>query len=239
MNFIAQNLGKTYNQRKIVKDFSISFSSGEVVGLLGPNGAGKSTSFYMLAGIIKPDHGKIILNDNDITGLELYQRARIGLSYLPQESSAFASLTVWQNIAAVLEISDYDESSLNNRVEKLLQDLNLLHLAEVKAIALSGGERRRMEIARCLATKPQYLLLDEPLAGVDPIAVNEIKSIIQSLRKKQIGILITDHNVREALDTVDRAYVMYDGQVIAEGTPDLLANNEMVKQLYLGEKFTL
>lgn len=239
MAFIAKNLGKTYNQRKIVKDFSIEFAAGEIVGLLGPNGAGKSTSFYMLAGIIKPDHGKIILDDNDITNLQLHQRARIGLSYLPQESSAFASLTVWQNIAAVLEIGDYDENSLTNSAEKLLNDLNLLHLADVKAIALSGGERRRMEMARCLAAKPRYLLLDEPLAGVDPIAVNEIKAIMQTLKKKKIGILITDHNVREALDTVDRAYVMYDGQVIAEGVPGLLANNDMVKQLYLGEQFTL
>lgn len=233
-----QNIGKSYANRRVVRDVTLDIKSGEIIGLLGPNGAGKTTTFYIVTGLIKPDYGNILLDGEDITKLPMYQRARFGLSYLPQESSIFRGLTVEQNILAVLEIVIKDDDEREHRLEELLAEFSISHLRNAPAIALSGGERRRVEIARCLATNPKFLLLDEPLAGIDPIAVNDIKSLIHHLKDRGLGVLITDHNVREALSIIDKAYIIHDGSVLMHGTPEEIVNNKEVRAVYLGESFT-
>lgn len=233
----VQNLGKSYSNRMVVRDISLTVKSGEAIGLLGPNGAGKTTCFYMITGLIQPDMGDIALDDVAITDLPMYKRARLGIGYLPQESSIFRGLTVEQNIKAVLELFCIDSDELEHQLEQLLADFSLTHIRKAPAPALSGGERRRVEIARCLAAKPKFLLLDEPLAGIDPIAVGEIKDLITILKEKNLGVLITDHNVRETLSIIDRAYIIHDGKVLMEGTPKDVTKNKMVKSVYLGENF--
>lgn len=236
----ADNLSKGFRQRQVVRGVSLEVVSGQVVGLLGPNGAGKTTSFYMLAGLIPADGGRVILDGHDITELPMHARARLGLGYLPQEPSVFRRLTVAQNLQAVLETRrDLDPFAQAARGEALLGELGIAHLHDSPALALSGGERRRLEIARALAVEPRFMLLDEPFAGVDPIAVNEIKKIVTHLRERDIGVLITDHNVRETLDICDCAYIINQGQVIAHGTPWELLENQQVRAVYLGENFSL
>ncbi|MCW3481129.1 LPS export ABC transporter ATP-binding protein [Neisseriaceae bacterium JH1-16] len=233
------NLQKRFKKRTVVRDVSLDIQSGEVVGLLGPNGAGKTTSFYMIVGLIAADDGIIHLDGRDITGLPIHQRARMGLGYLPQEASIFRKMTVENNIRAVLEISGLKGDQLENELNLLLDDLNVGHLRESNALSLSGGERRRVEIARVLATRPRFILLDEPFAGVDPIAVIDIQKIISFLRERGIGVLITDHNVRETLRICDRAYIISEGSVLASGLPEELVTNERVREVYLGEHFHL
>ncbi len=237
--FSAHHLCKTYGKRAVLQGVSISVKQGEAVGLLGPNGAGKTTCFSILTGLVSPDHGKITLHDQDITHTPLYFRARHGISYLPQDASIFRGLNVEQNIMAALELYEKDYDKRERALELLLDELSISHLRQSPAISLSGGERRRVEIARALATRPQFLLLDEPLAGIDPIAVGEIRDVISHLKKLGIGILITDHNVRETLEIVDRAYILSNGQVLCEGTTQEIINNENVRRVYLGERFTL
>ncbi|MCL4163810.1 UNVERIFIED_CONTAM: hypothetical protein GTU68_059880 [Idotea baltica] len=221
----------------VVRDISLSVKSGEVIGLLGPNGAGKTTCFYMITGLIAPDLGDIALDDVTITELPMYKRARLGIGYLPQESSIFRGLTVEQNIQSVLEIFCNNSEDIEHELDQLLADFSLTHIRKAPAPALSGGERRRVEIARCLAAKPKFLLLDEPLAGIDPIAVGEIKELISILKKKNLGVLITDHNVRETLSLIDRAYIIHDGKVLMEGSPKEVIKNKLVKSVYLGDSF--
>jgi lipopolysaccharide export system ATP-binding protein len=233
----ALNLGKSYANRRVVRDVSFEIKKGQIVGILGPNGAGKTTSFYMITGLIKPDYGTIHLDDNDITHFPMYMRSRMGISYLPQESSIFRGLSVENNILAILETHITDEFEKNNTLEELLASFSISHLRRTQSVALSGGERRRLEIARALATKPNFLLLDEPLAGVDPISVNELKEIILQLKQKNIGIIITDHNVREALSILDYAYVIHEGLVLTHGTPADIVKNEAVRTNYLGDNF--
>jgi len=236
----ARHLAKGFRRRQVVRDVSLELGGGEVVGLLGPNGAGKTTSFYMVVGLIDGGGGSILLDDQDITDLPMHARARLGLGYLPQEPSVFRKLTVEQNLLAVLEAqrgTRRAERSL--RCAELLRELGIAHLHDTQALALSGGERRRLEIARALAVAPRYMLLDEPFAGVDPIAVGEIKRIVAQLRGRGIGVLITDHNVRETLDICDRAYIINEGQVIAHGSPRELLENPEVREVYLGEHFTM
>ena len=235
----AVGLNKKYGSRTVVHDVSLSLKSGEVAGLLGPNGAGKTTSFYMIVGLIAADGGEIFIDDQNITHLPIHRRARLGLGYLPQEASIFRRLTVAQNIQAVLELQDLSEDDLQNRLEELLEDLHITHIRNNPAISLSGGERRRVEIARALATDPRFILLDEPFAGVDPIAVLDIQKIIRFLKERNIGVLITDHNVRETLGICDRAYIINAGSVMAEGKPDEIIYNESVRKVYLGEHFKL
>ena len=232
-------LRKTYRKRVVVNDVSLSIKQGEVVGLLGPNGAGKTTTFYMVVGLERPDAGQVTLGDEDITGEPMYIRARNGISYLPQEASVFRKLTVEQNILAILETLDLSRSQRQERLEQLLLDFNLSLVRRTKGYSLSGGERRRTEIARCLTIKPKFILLDEPFAGIDPLAVVDIQSIIARLRDMGIGILITDHNVRETLAISDRAYIINDGMIIFSGTADDLTTNPEVRRVYLGEKFRL
>jgi len=232
-------LNKKYGSRIVVHDVSLSLKSGEVAGLLGPNGAGKTTSFYMIVGLIAADGGEIFIDDQNITHLPIHRRARLGLGYLPQEASIFRRLTVAQNIQAVLELQDLSDDDLQNRLEELLEDLHITHIRNNPAISLSGGERRRVEIARALATDPRFILLDEPFAGVDPIAVLDIQKIIRFLKERNIGVLITDHNVRETLGICDRAYIINAGSVMAEGKPDEIIYNESVRKVYLGEHFKL
>jgi len=234
---VAEHLGKSYGRRPVVRDVSLYLKQGEVVGLLGPNGAGKTTCFYMISGLIRPDYGKISINDYNITSLPMYRRARLGLGYLPQEASIFRGLSVEDNIMSVLEVSETESDHRLAILEELLGEFSLSHLRKTQAIALSGGERRRCEIARALATRPSFILLDEPLAGIDPIAIDDIRRLILHLKEKGIGILITDHNVREALDLIDRAYIIHEGTVLFEGTPDEIINNDEVKRVYLGERF--
>ena len=234
-----QHLKKTFKKRTVVRDVSLEIASGEVVGLLGPNGAGKTTSFYMVVGLIAADAGEIRLDGQTITHLPIHQRARLGLGYLPQEASIFRKMTVDENIRAVLEIAGLKDEELENELTLLLDDLNISHLRDSNALALSGGERRRVEIARVLATRPRFILLDEPFAGVDPIAVIDIQKIIAFLRERGIGVLITDHNVRETLRICDRAYIISEGSVLASGLPEALVLNEQVRQVYLGEHFHL
>lgn len=234
-----RQLKKTFKKRTVVKNVSLDISSGEVIGLLGPNGAGKTTSFYMVVGLIAADDGRIELDNQEITHLPIHQRARMGLGYLPQEASIFRKLTVEENIKAVLEITGLRGEELENELVLLLDDLNIGHLRESNAMALSGGERRRVEIARVLATRPRFILLDEPFAGVDPIAVIDIQKIIQFLKSRGIGVLITDHNVRETLRICDRAYIISEGGVLASGLPGELVENEQVRRVYLGEHFHL
>jgi lipopolysaccharide export system ATP-binding protein len=233
------SLKKRYGTRTVVQDVSLSVKSGEVVGLLGPNGAGKTTSFYMIVGLCATDGGEIFIDDQDITHLPIHRRARLGLAYLPQEASIFRRLTVTENIKAVLELQGYAPAEMNTRLEALLNDLHITHIRDNPAISLSGGERRRVEIARALATDPRFILLDEPFAGVDPIAVLDIQKIIRFLKERGIGVLITDHNVRETLGICDRAYIINAGSVMAEGKPDEIIYNEGVRKVYLGEHFKL
>lgn len=235
----ANNLKKRYKSRTVVQDVSFSLNSGEVVGLLGPNGAGKTTCFYMIVGLVPLDGGGIYLDDRDLSRLPIHQRAELGLSYLPQEASIFRRLTVEENILAVLELQNLDEDTKQRYLDGLLHDLHISHLRNNSAISLSGGERRRVEIARALASQPRFILLDEPFAGVDPIAVVDIQKVISFLRERKIGVLITDHNVRETLGICDRAYIISEGHVLAKGKPEEIIHNEQVKEVYLGEHFRL
>jgi len=235
----AIGLMKTYHKRRVVNGVNLLVNPGEVVGLLGPNGAGKTTSFYMIVGLVKPDGGRILMGGEDISRMPMHKRARLGISYLPQESSIFRKLSVSDNIMAVLEFMDLTSDERQNRLDTLLSELNVGHLRTSKAYTLSGGERRRVEVARALATKPEYILLDEPFAGIDPIAVIEIQKIIAQLKARGIGVLITDHNVRETLEITDRAYVINQGQILEEGTPRQIASSPRVREFYLGERFLL
>ena len=234
-----KDLVKSYSGRRVVNSVSLEVKSGEVVGLLGPNGAGKTTTFYMTIGLVRPDEGQILLDDEDITEFPMYQRARRGVGYLPQETSIFRKLTVKQNIMAILEILPLSGSEREHRAEMLLEELGIKHLEKQKANVLSGGEKRRLEISRALATNPSFILLDEPFAGIDPLAVTDIKSIIDHLKRRGIGILISDHNVRETLGACDNAYILVEGQVLESGPPDQIAASEAVCQAYLGEEFQL
>lgn len=236
---IAKNLKKQYKARTVVEDVSFEVKSGEVVGLLGPNGAGKTTCFYMIVGLVPADGGEVLIDDSPLTHLPMHSRARQGLSYLPQEASVFRKLNVEENIKAVLELLKLPEQELNDRLEGLLAELHIGHVRHVNAAALSGGERRRVEIARALATNPRFILLDEPFAGVDPIAVLEIQKIIRFLKERGIGVLITDHNVRETLGICDHAYIINAGHVLAAGMPSEIIQNESVRKVYLGEHFKL
>ncbi len=235
----AEKLKKRYKARTVVKDVSLDVSSGEVVGLLGPNGAGKTTCFYMMVGLVALDGGELFLDEQALTHTPIHRRARLGLSYLPQEASIFRKLSVAENIRAVLELRELAEDEIHARLDTLLHDLHIAHLRNSPAISLSGGERRRVEIARALATQPRFILLDEPFAGVDPIAVLDIQKIIRFLRERDIGVLITDHNVRETLGICDRAYIINDGSVLAAGKPEEIVYNESVRKVYLGEHFRL
>ena len=233
------SIGKSYGQRVVLRDVSLSVNRGEVVGLLGPNGAGKTTCFYSIMGLAAPDQGRILLDGVDITKLPMYRRAALGLGYLPQETSIFRGLSVADNISAVLEVSEPDPKARADRLEQLLSEFNIARLRDANAMALSGGERRRCEIARALAASPSIMLLDEPFAGIDPISIADIRTLVGHLRERDIGVLITDHNVRETLEIVDRACIIYDGRVLFEGTPDALVNDETVRQVYLGADFSL
>ncbi len=236
---VVENLRKSYKARTVVQDISLQIKSGEVVGLLGPNGAGKTTSFYMMVGLVPLDAGRILLDGKDLSHLPIHSRARLGLAYLPQEPSVFRKLTVTENIMAILELQDLSEEEMHKQLESLLQELHIVHIRNSTAVSLSGGERRRVEIARCLATNPSFILLDEPFAGIDPIAVLDIQKIIRFLSAKNIGVLITDHNVRETLGICDRAYIVNDGTVFASGPPNEIVQNEAVREVYLGKDFRL
>jgi lipopolysaccharide export system ATP-binding protein len=233
------SIAKSYDRKVVLKDVSLHVDRGEVVGLLGPNGAGKTTCFYSVMGLVKPDHGRILLDGQDITGLPMYRRAILGLGYLPQETSIFRGMTVAQNIMAVLELSQPDKRLRRERLETLLGEFHITHLRDSPAMALSGGERRRCEIARALAADPSIMLLDEPFAGIDPISISDIRDLVCELKKRDIGVLITDHNVRETLDIVDRACIIYGGEVLFAGSPEALVADENVRRLYLGESFEL
>ncbi|MDR9484733.1 MULTISPECIES: LPS export ABC transporter ATP-binding protein [Sediminimonas] len=233
------NLRKSYRKRVVIRDVSLSLNRGEVVGLLGPNGCGKSTTFYMIAGLIYPEAGQVRIDGRDVGNLPMYRRAKLGIGYLPQEMSIFRGLSVEDNIAAVLDISCPDRHKRRERLEELLSEFSIEHLRRAPALALSGGERRRVEIARCLASEPKYLLLDEPFAGVDPISVGDIRHLVADLRNRGIGVLITDHNVRETLEIVDRTYILHDGRVLMAGTPNEVVQNENVRRVYLGDTFRI
>lgn len=238
-SLIAYSLGKSYGKRQVVVDVSLSVTRGEAVGLLGPNGAGKTTVFYMITGLVPADHGQIHLDGFDITALPMYRRARLGIGYLPQEASIFRGLTVEDNIRAVLEVVEPDRKKRDHELDALLEEFSITRLRKSPSIALSGGERRRCEIARSLAGRPSFMLLDEPFAGIDPIAVGDIQALVQHLKSRGIGVLITDHNVRETLALIDRAYIIHTGHVLMEGTPDEIIGNSDVRRLYLGEDFRL
>ena len=235
----AFSLGKRFRKRPVLRDVSLSLKLGEVVGLLGPNGAGKTTSFYILTGLIQPDSGVVTLDGRDITRLPMYRRARIGIGYLPQEASIFRGMTVENNIRAVLDVTEPAAELRESRLDALLGEFSITHLRHTPAPALSGGERRRVEIARALAGSPGYILLDEPFVGIDPIAVNDVRALVGHLKDRGIGVLITDHNVRETLDIVDRAYILHDGRVLMEGAPSEIVANDEVRRVYLGERFSL
>ena len=235
----AKNLHKQYGKKLVVRDVDLILNKGEIVGLLGPNGAGKTTTFYMITGMIKPTNGKIFLNQKDITGDPMYKRSRKGIGYLSQEPSIFGKLSVEDNLRLVLELTEISKSDQEEKINKLLEDLSISHLRKNKGGSLSGGERRRVEICRSLAIDPDFILLDEPFAGVDPIAVEDIQSIVQSLKNRDIGVLITDHNVRETLSITDRSYLLFEGEILKSGTSDELANDPEARRLYLGEKFSL
>jgi lipopolysaccharide export system ATP-binding protein len=236
----ASHLAKSYKGRQVIKDVSLTISSGEIVGLLGPNGAGKTTCFYMIVGIVNADQGKITLDEHDLTALSIQGRARRGLGYLPQEASVFRKLSVADNIMAILETRrDLNRKQRKEKLESLLEEFHITHIRNSAGMALSGGERRRVEIARALATEPSFILLDEPFAGVDPISVNDIQQIIRQLQARGIGVLITDHNVRETLDICEKAYIVGEGKIVAEGNAEAVLNNQVVRDIYLGEKFTL
>ena len=234
-----QNIRKQYNKNIVVKDISLTVKSGEVIGLLGPNGAGKTTSFYMIVGLVSADHGSILIDNKNLSKMPIHRRSKLGISYLPQEPSIFRKLTVSQNILSILELRNISEESRKKKLESLLNELNIEHIKDNQAVSLSGGERRRVEIARCLATDPKFILLDEPFAGIDPIAVLDIQKIITHLASLGIGILITDHNVRETLGICDRAYIVNQGKIFASGAPNEIASNQNVKDIYLGKNFIL
>lgn len=236
---VVRNLRKSYKRRPVIRDVSMHLQRGEVVALLGPNGSGKTTCFYSIAGLVTPEGGQVLIDGRDVTALPMYRRARIGIGYLPQEVSIFRGLSVEENILAVLEIAVEDGHKRRERLEELLSEFSITHLRRAPALALSGGERRRVEIARCLAADPKYLLLDEPFAGVDPIAVGDIRGLVHALKDRGIGVLITDHNVRETLDIVDRAYILHDGKVLMSGTTDEVVRDEMVRRVYLGQNFRI
>ena len=231
------SLRKSYQKRLVIRDVSIQLNRGEIVALLGPNGSGKTTCFYSIAGLVIPDGGQVILNGRDVTRLPMYRRARLGIGYLPQENSIFRGMNVEKNILAVLELTGLNKKSRYERLEELLNEFSIGHLRQTPALALSGGERRRVEIARCLAANPKYLLLDEPFAGVDPVAVSEIRGLVSALKARGVGVLITDHNVRETLEIVDRAYILHDGKVLMSGTASEIVKDENVRRVYLGESF--
>ena len=233
------NIGKKYKKRTVLKNVSLHVKKGEAVGLLGPNGAGKTTCFYCVTGLITPDYGDVYIGGQDITNMPMYKRARMGIGYLPQEASIFRTLSVEDNIKAVLQIVIDDENQREDMLEELLSEFSIEHLRHSPALALSGGERRRLEIARALASRPSFILLDEPLAGIDPIAVGEIRTLVSQLKNRGLGVLITDHNVRETLDIIDRAYILHGGTVLMEGTPDEIVANEEVRKVYLGDNFSL
>jgi len=235
----VRNLRKSYKKRVVIREFSMDLNRGEVVALLGPNGSGKSTTFYAIAGLVYPEGGEVILDGRDVTNLPMYRRAKLGIGYLPQEMSIFRGLSVEDNISAILDITVKDSHKRRERLEELLSEFSIEHLRRAPALALSGGERRRVEIARCLAADPKYLLLDEPFAGVDPISVGDIRHLVSDLKKRGIGVLITDHNVRETLEIVDRAYILHDGKVLMSGTPDEVVRNENVRRVYLGDSFRI
>ena len=239
MNLYTENIFKSYKGKKVVQDVSIELQQGEIVGLLGPHGAGKTTSFYMIVGLVRPDSGKVFLNNEEITHLPMYKRAQMGLGYLPQEISVFRKLSVEDNIMAILEMTSKSTVERKHRLEELLEEFNLNEFRKTLGNRLSGGEKRRTEIARALATDPQFVLLDEPFAGVDPIAVEDIQGIVSTLKKKNIGILITDHNVQETLSITDRAYLLFEGSILKSGTAEELANDEQVRRVYLGRNFEL
>ncbi|WP_282092382.1 LPS export ABC transporter ATP-binding protein [Epibacterium ulvae] len=234
-----EKMRKSYRNRVVIRDVSMSLDRGEVVALLGPNGSGKTTTFYTIAGLVFPEGGTVSIDGQNVTTLPMYRRARMGIGYLPQEMSIFRGLSVEDNILAVLDISEKHRHKRRERLEELLSDFSIEHLRRAPALALSGGERRRVEIARCLAAKPSYLLLDEPFAGVDPISVGDIRNLVSDLKKRGIGVLITDHNVRETLEIVDRAYILHDGQVLMSGTPADVVENENVRRVYLGDNFRI
>ncbi|MES2542650.1 MAG: LPS export ABC transporter ATP-binding protein [Pseudomonadota bacterium] len=234
-----RSLRKSYKKRPVIRDVSMDLHRGEVVALLGPNGSGKTTCFYSIAGLVMPEGGQVLIDGKDVTALPMYRRARLGIGYLPQEVSIFRGLSVEDNILAVLEIVQPDRHKRRERLEELLSEFSITHLRRTPALALSGGERRRVEIARCLAADPKYLLLDEPFAGVDPIAVGEIRHLVHDLKSRGIGVLITDHNVRETLEIVDRAYILHDGKVLMSGTTDEVVRDETVRRVYLGENFRI
>ena len=233
------NIGKKYKKRTVLKNVSLHVKKGEAVGLLGPNGAGKTTCFYCVTSLITPDYGDVYIGGQDITDMPMYKRARMGIGYLPQEASIFRTLSVEDNIKAILQIVIDDENQREDMLEELLNEFSIAHLRKSPALALSGGERRRLEIARALASKPSFILLDEPLAGIDPIAVGEIRTLVSQLKNRGLGVLITDHNVRETLDIIDRAYILHGGTVLMEGTPDEIVANEEVRKVYLGDNFSL
>ena len=234
---VIRGLRKSYKRRPVIRDVSMELNRGEVVALLGPNGSGKTTCFYAIAGLVSPEGGQVLIDGRDVTTLPMYRRARLGIGYLPQEVSIFRGLNVEDNILAVLEIALSDRHKRRERLEELLSEFSITHLRRAPALALSGGERRRVEIARCLAADPKYLLLDEPFAGVDPIAVGEIRHLVADLKRRGIGVLITDHNVRETLEIVDRAYILHDGKVLMSGTTDEVVRDENVRRVYLGQNF--
>jgi lipopolysaccharide export system ATP-binding protein len=236
---VVANLRKSYRKRPVIRDVSLGLDRGEVVALLGPNGSGKTTCFYAIAGLIAPEGGYVTIDGRDVTGLPMYRRARYGIGYLPQEVSIFRGLSVEDNILAILEVAIRDRDGRLHRLEELLSEFSISHLRRTPALALSGGERRRVEIARCLAARPRYLLLDEPFAGVDPIAVGDIRALVAALKDRGIGVLITDHNVRETLDIVDRAYILHEGQVLMSGTRDEVVHDENVRRVYLGKDFRI
>ncbi len=238
-DLVATGLVKTYGDRTVVNGMAINVRCGEIVGLLGPNGAGKTTTFYMVVGLVKPDEGKVVFRGKDLTKMPVFMRARNGLGYLAQEASIFRKLSVWNNVMAILETLKMSKKERNARAEELLSSLDLMKVAKQPAYTLSGGERRKLEIARALVRKPSILMLDEPFAGVDPLAVNDIQDIVRNLRNQGLGVIITDHNVRETLNVVDRAYLVYDGRLLFEGTSENLVNNEEVRQKYLGENFRM
>jgi len=235
----VNHLRKSYKKRVVIRDFSMELNRGEVVALLGPNGCGKSTTFYSIAGLVYPEGGQVTIDGRDVTGLPMYRRAKLGIGYLPQEMSIFRGLNVEDNIMAILDISEKNRHKRRERLEELLSEFSIEHLRRAPALALSGGERRRVEIARCLAANPKYLLLDEPFAGVDPISVGDIRHLVADLKKRGIGVLITDHNVRETLEIVDRAYILHDGKVLMSGTPSDVVENENVRRVYLGDNFRI
>ncbi len=235
----AEGLTKSFKSHHVVRGATLNIRRGEAVGLLGPNGAGKTTVFYMITGLIPADTGRIIIDEHDVTRLPMYRRARLGIGYLPQEASIFRGLTVEENIRAVLEIVEPNRKARNEQLDALLEEFRITRLRKSPAIALSGGERRRVEIARALASRPSYMLLDEPFAGIDPIAISDIRNLVHHLKSRGIGVLITDHNVRETLELIDRAYIIYEGQVLIEGTPDEIISNEEVRRVYLGDQFSM